>query len=105
MNLSIEAIFSIVSIFVAGGISYGVVKTQCDKLWQEVADIKSWREHHVDFASNCRLLQEKNIGDLRTQVSVSGEQYKEILRRLESIEEKIEILYERRGTRQANSLS
>lgn len=105
MNLSLEALLSIGSIIVAGGVSYGVVKNQCDKLWQEVADIKSWREHHIDFSSNCRLSTERTVGDLKVTQGVLNEQYKEILRRLDDIEAKIDFLYERRGTERAKAVS
>lgn len=97
VNLSVEAVLSIGSIFVAGGVSYGVVKTQCDKLWAEVTDIKSWREHHMDFSQGCQLATERKVGELKTSQSVQDERFKEILRRLDSIEKKIEVINERRS--------
>ena len=101
MNLSVETVISIGSVIIAGGVSYGVVKTQCEKLWDEVSDIKSWREHHMDFSQNCQLTTERKIGELKTSQSVQGEQYKEIIRRLDSLDKKIEVMNERRESKRS----
>ena len=96
MNVSIELFVSIGGIIATAATSYGIIKVQCEKLWEEVHDIKSWREHHMDMSTNCQLNTEKRLGEIRTSQSVRDEQYKEIIRRLDSIDKKIEIIHERR---------
>jgi len=97
MQLTTEIVTFLVSV----GMSYGVIKIRQDKserafekhqeeVWKEISKLREWRHEHQKESGDKRLEIEKDLGQIRSLLLVRDEQYKEIIRRFDSFDKKLD---------------
>jgi hypothetical protein len=90
MDISTNALISSGGTLAAIAVSWGVVKSKLVEYKIEIDKLVEWKDKHAELDINRLRDIEKNMAELRGMLSVSAEQYKEILRRLTIIEVKME---------------
>ena len=71
-------------------VAWGVVKTKVSDLKDEMEKLEQWKDRHSELDMTRLRDVEKEMSEIRGMISVSAEQYKEIIRRLTIIEAKME---------------
>jgi hypothetical protein len=90
MDISTNALISGGGTLAAVAISWGVVKARLSDYRLEIDKLIEWKDKHAELDLTRLRDIEKDMAELRGMLSVSAEQYKEIIRRLTIIEVKME---------------
>jgi len=95
--MNIDTVISVSGALLGIGVAWGVVRTkvadsarEINGLDEKVNKLEEWKDRHAEMDLNRLRDLEKEMSEIRGVLSVSAEQYKEIIRRLTIIESKME---------------
>jgi hypothetical protein len=86
MELKPELALSLIATTVSVGVSFGIMKTNMEKLWEEMKKVKEWKDNQNAVCQSHLIEQERIVGEVKSQKGVRDEQFREIIRRLDTIE-------------------
>ena len=97
MNIELETGISIIGALCSVAMAYGIAEGRSREMLKQITQINGWKEKHVEWADESKSVLNQDIYEVKTLTLIQGEQYKEIIRRLDTIDKKMDVL-ERRHT-------
>lgn len=110
MNITIESILTILGLFGSVAFTWGFTKNKVENLekkdaetdkklddetrnlWNEMSKIRSWRDEHEKEASSQFIEIQKDLSKIRESNGVKDGKIDDIIRRLESMDRKLDKL-------------